>query len=80
MELADPFVKRMVVPQVADLPAVLFAALPAEQFVGLADPFVEQIAAAPIDPTVAAHRLLPSHPREDRQRVRCEYSLQTCIS
>ena len=72
MELADPFVKRMVVPQVADLPAVLF--------VELADPFVEQIAAAPIDPTVAVRRLLPSHPIEDRQRVRCEYSLQTRIS
>jgi hypothetical protein len=80
VELADPFVKRMVVPQVADLPAVLFADLPAEQFVELADPFVEQIAAAPIDPTVAARRLLPSHPIEDRQRVRCEYSLQTRIS
>jgi hypothetical protein len=88
VELADPLVEQMAVPQVADLPvvqmaadppAVQFADLPAEQFVELADPFVKQMAAA-IDRMVAAHRLLPSHPTEDRQRVRCEYQLQTRIS
>jgi hypothetical protein len=68
------------VEQAADPPAAQFADLPAEQFVELADPFVEQIAAAPIDRMVAAHRLLPSHPTEDRRRVRCEYWLETRVS
>jgi len=68
------------VQQAADPPAVQFADLPAEQFVELADPFVGQIAAAPTDRMVAAQRLLPSHPTEDRQRVRCEYEWETRVS
>jgi len=79
-QAADLPAEQFTVQQAADPPAVEFADLLAEQFVELADPFVEQIAAAPIDRMVAAHRLLPSHPTADRRRVRCEYWLETRVS
>ena len=71
--------------QLADLPGLQIAVQqgadpPAGQFAELADPFVGQIAAAPIDRMVVAHRLLPSHPTEQRQRVRREYELDTRVS
>ncbi len=79
-QAADLPAEQFTVQQAADPPAVEFADLLAEQFVELADPFVEQIAAAPIDRMVAAHRLLPSHPTADRRRVRCEHWLETRVS
>jgi hypothetical protein len=79
-QAADLPAVKIAVEQAADPPAVQSADLPAERFVELADPFVEQIAAAPIDRMVAAHRLLPSHPTEDRQRVRCQYEWETRVS
>jgi hypothetical protein len=79
-QVADLPAVKMAVPQAADPPAVEFADLPAEQLVELADPLVGQVAAVRIDRMVAAHRLLPSHPTEDRQRVRCEYELETRVS
>ena len=79
-QAADQLAEQIAVQQAANPPAVRFAALPVEQFAELADPFVGQIAAAPIDRMVVAQRLLPSHPTEDRQRVRCEYELETRVS